>query len=161
MLIHSEAARAEGFGITLHLDSQTRTLVDEFSTSGFLGLKSGDDDATTTLVVPDSRSVIRSVTSQSVQEIAAAWGWRVEVRPVRLEELKGFTEVMAAGTAAALVPVKSVTMRSTGLKVVYCGEEPGDGVVRLLAALKGIQTGVLPDQFEWLVKVVPVEGDGK
>lgn len=65
---------------------------------------------------------------------------------------------MAAGTAAALVPIKSVTMKSTGLNVVYCGDEPGIGVVGLLKELKGIQTGRLPDVFGWLREVVaPVD----
>lgn len=155
VLQHSEAARKAGYGITLHLDSQTRTLIDEFSTSGFLGLL---ETTPPTLVVPDSRSVISSITSRSVQEIAAAWGWKVEVREVRVEELARFKEVMAAGTAAALVPIRSVVMKSTGLEVVYCADnEPGPRVVQLLKELKGIQSGVLEDRFGWLVKVVPVE----
>ncbi len=36
---HAARARELGFGITLHLDSATRTKVEEFSTSGFLGLR--------------------------------------------------------------------------------------------------------------------------
>lgn len=157
VLQHSEAARAAGFGITLHLDSQTRTLIDEFSTSGFLGVL---ETSPPTLVVPDSSSVISSITSRSVQEIAAAWGWRVDVRPVPVGELARFTEVMAAGTAAALVPIRSVTMKSSGLHVEYCaGEDPGPRVLQLLKELKGIQTGVLEDRFGWLVKVVE-EVDG-
>lgn len=156
VLQHSEAARKAGYGITLHLDSQTRTLIDEFSTSGFLGLL--ETTTPPTLVVPDSRSVISSITSRSVQEIAAAWGWNVEVREVRVEELARFKEVMAAGTAAALVPIRSVVMKSTGLKVVYCADdEPGPRVVQLLKELKGIQSGVLEDRFGWLVNVQPVE----
>ena len=79
----SERARSEGFGITLHLDSKTRSVVDEFSTSGFVGAHvRGPDDVT--LVVPDSKNVIKSVTSDSVCEIAKSFGWKVEVRPVRL-----------------------------------------------------------------------------
>ncbi|KAH0602188.1 uncharacterized protein H6S33_010611 [Morchella sextelata] len=158
VLVHSEAARKEGYGITLHLDSQTRTTVDEFSTSGFLGIKREGEK--TTLVVPDSNSVIRSVTSRSIQEIAASWGWSVEVRPVPLTELATFTEVMAAGTAAALVPIKSITMKSTNLKISYCGDEPGEGVLALLKTLKGVQTGRLPDTFGWLVEVVEPPNTG-
>lgn len=75
------------------------------------------------------------------------------------EELKEFTEVMAAGTAAALVPIRSVTMKSTGLEVVYCGDEPGEGVVALLNELKGIQMGRLEDRFGWLRRVVMPEPD--
>jgi len=77
----SERAREEGFGITLHLDSKTRSVVDEFSTSGFIGVR-GTGEGETTVVVPDSKNVIRSVTSDSVCEIARSLGWKVEVRPV-------------------------------------------------------------------------------
>ena len=78
----SDRARTEGFGITLHLDSKRHEEVDEFSTSGFLGaLVDGED---VTLVVPDTKCAIKSVTSESVQAIARSWGWKVESRPVSL-----------------------------------------------------------------------------
>lgn len=76
----SERARNEGFGITLHLDSKTRSVIDEFSTSGFIGVRGEGDDVT--VVVPDSKNVIKSVTSDSVCQIARSLGWKVEVRPV-------------------------------------------------------------------------------
>lgn len=81
VLRHSDKARSEGFGITLHLDSQTRSVIDEFSTSGFIGIKQNGDDIT--LVVPDSKNVIKSVTSDSAFELAKSFGWKVECRPVR------------------------------------------------------------------------------
>jgi branched-chain amino acid aminotransferase len=80
VLRHSEKASKEGYGITLHLDSKTRTEVDEFSTSGFIGVKKDGEEIT--MVVPDSKNVIRSVTSDSIQEIAKSRGWKVEVRSV-------------------------------------------------------------------------------
>lgn len=76
----SEKARNEGYGITLHLDSKTRTEIDEFSTSGFIGVKTQGGE--TTLVVPDSKCVIDSVTSDSCQDIAKSKGWKVEKRSV-------------------------------------------------------------------------------
>lgn len=76
----SERARNEGYGITLHLDSKRHEEVDEFSTSGFIGaLVEGEK---VTLVVPDSKAVIDSVTSDSVQQIARSFGWKVEKRSV-------------------------------------------------------------------------------
>jgi len=80
VLRHSQKAYAEGYGITLHLDSKTRTVIDEFSTSGFIGITQNGDEIS--MVVPDSKSVIKSVTSESVCEIARSFGWKVEARPV-------------------------------------------------------------------------------
>lgn len=76
----SDAARKEGFGITLHLDAATHTEIEEFSTSGFIGIKR--DGEAITLVVPDSRNIVQSVTSNSCVVIAEDLGWRIERRAV-------------------------------------------------------------------------------
>ncbi|KAL9597410.1 MAG: hypothetical protein Q9219_005163 [cf. Caloplaca sp. 3 TL-2023] len=159
----SEKARKEGFGITLHLDSKTRSVIDEFSTSGFVGAK--QEGETFTVVVPDSKNVIESVTSESVCDIARSLGWKVEKRPIQYEELPSFTEVMAAGTAAALVPIKSISMQSRKDKFVYQngGDEPGPACMKLLTTLQGIQRGKIQDSFGWLEYVeevkLPVNGE--
>ncbi|KAL2021376.1 hypothetical protein VTK56DRAFT_7241 [Thermocarpiscus australiensis] len=170
----SERARNEGFGITLHLDSKRHEEVDEFSTSGFIGaLVDGGD---VTLVVPDSKAVIDSVTSDSVLQIGRSFGWKVEKRPIKYSELPNFTEVMAAGTAAALVPIRSITRRAgrslpdhprvsfkdgeeTITYIPEGNEEPGSLFVKLLSQLKGIQLGKLKDEFGWRFEVT--EEDGK
>lgn len=146
----SDKARNEGFGITLHLDSKSRTVIDEFSTSAFIGIR--EDQGQYTLVVPDSKNVIRSVTSDCVCEIARSIGWKVERRPVTYDELPSFSEIVAAGTAAALVPIKSITMRSRKDKFIYRegSDEAGPAAVKLLSTLKGIQLGKIQDSFGWL-----------
>jgi len=154
----SEKARNEGFGITLHLDSRTRTVIDEFSTSGFVGVKREGEQYT--VVVPDSKNAIESVTSDSVCEIAKSFGWKFECRPITYDELPSFSETMAAGTAAALVPIKSITMKSKNDKFLYQdgSDEPGPACVKLLTTLKGIQQGKIKDTFGWLEQVVGPQG---
>ncbi|MCJ1339934.1 hypothetical protein MMC09_005226 [Bachmanniomyces sp. S44760] len=158
----SERARNEGYGITLHLDSKTRTQIEEFSTSGFIGVKTspGTENPSSppspliTVVIPDSKNVIKSITSDSICTIAArTLGWKVETRPITYDELSDFSEIMAAGTAAALVPIKSITMKGRGGKFTYKGSEdnePGPVCVKLLTMLKGIQQGKIKDSFGWL-----------
>ncbi|KAI9695770.1 MAG: hypothetical protein M1820_008442 [Bogoriella megaspora] len=150
----SDKARSEGYGITLHLDSKTRSEVDEFSTSGFVGIHKSDNTPEGegyTLVVPDSKNVIKSVTSDSACDLAKSFGWKVEKRQIKYEEIPKFSEILAAGTAAALVPIKSITMRSTNDMFVYQGgsDEPGPACVKLLTTLKGIQQGKIRDTFRW------------
>ncbi|KAF8846549.1 branched-chain-amino-acid aminotransferase [Acephala macrosclerotiorum] len=154
----SDKARNEGYGITLHLDSKTRTEIDEFSTSGFIGIKKEGDSIT--MVTPDSKNVIASVTSDSCQDIAKSFGWKTEVRPIKYEELPTFSEVLAAGTAAALVPIKSITRRSRNETFSYIAEndeEPGPICMKLLTTLKGIQMGKIKDTFGWNLKVEEVD----
>ncbi|KAI9782449.1 MAG: hypothetical protein M1839_004935 [Geoglossum umbratile] len=150
----SEKAMKEGYGITLHLDSKTRTVVDEFSTSGFIGITKGEE-GNYTVTVPDSKSAIKSVTSDSCVQLAKSFGWTVETRPISYTEFPTFTEVLAAGTAAALVPIKSITYESRGEKTNYAAaaEEPGPCCVRLLTALKAIQSGAAEDVFGWCERV--------
>ncbi|KAI1090677.1 branched-chain amino acid aminotransferase II [Rostrohypoxylon terebratum] len=176
----SDKARTEGYGITLHLDSSTHSEIDEFSTSGFIGAIV--DGENVTLVAPDSKSVIQSVTANSVLDIARSFGWKVEKRPIKYTELPKFSEVMAAGTAAALVPIRSITRRldpaspesisSAGThsrlsteggveKVTYIPkshEEAGPICSKLTTQLKGIQLGKVQDSFGWNYPVT--RGDG-
>ncbi|RAL03121.1 branched-chain amino acid aminotransferase [Aspergillus ibericus CBS 121593] len=146
----TEKARAEGFPLTLHLDSLTQMEVDEFSTSGFLGIRK-DEEGKVTLVVPDSGSVIESVTSDSVQGIARVLGWGVEKRRIPWDTVGQFTEVMAAGTAAAVVPIRSITRRSTGEKLEF---ESGPLCLELLTRLRKIQRGEGGEEFaDWVEAV--------
>ncbi|KAI1452637.1 branched-chain amino acid aminotransferase II [Annulohypoxylon moriforme] len=176
----SDKARNEGFGITLHLDSATHSEIDEFSTSGFIGAIADGDNVT--LVAPDSKSVIQSVTADSVLDIARSFGWKVEKRPIKYTELPKFSEVMAAGTAAALVPIRSITRRfdpaspqsisSAGAhsrlstesgveKVTFipdANEDAGPICLRLLTQLKGIQLGKVKDNSGWIFPVTRADG---
>lgn len=84
-----EAKKPEngGWNVLLHVDSKTQTCIDEFSTSGFVGITNpGHKDAeglnTPTVVVADSPAAIESITSDSVVQLAASFGWKVEKRVV-------------------------------------------------------------------------------
>lgn len=79
---------------------------------------------------------------------------------IKYEELPSFSEVLAAGTAAALVPIKSITRNSRGDTFSYIAadsEEPGPICLKLLTTLKGIQAGKIKDTFGWNSKVEEVD----
>ncbi|KAI8631512.1 aminotransferase [Xylariaceae sp. FL1651] len=162
---HIKEAGTSNYGILLHLDSKTRTEIDEFSMAGFVGIKEnlvqdGSATSTFTLVVPLQRRTIESVTSDSICEIARDLGWKTECRTVHYDELPTFTEVLAVGTAGTLVPIKSITRKSTGDVFSYNNEsdERGPCCAKLLSILKDIQQGRIEDRFGWCTKVVDVSG---
>ena len=67
---------------------------------------------------------------------------------------------MAAGTAATLVPIRSITRRSTNDKFSYlpnASDEPGPIFSKMLAALKGIQLGKIKAPDGWTVPVTEVD----
>lgn len=80
VLRHSQKAYKAGYGITLHLDSKTRSVIDEFSTSAFIGVKKDGDKIK--LVASDSKNVIQSVTGDSALRIGESFGWETESREV-------------------------------------------------------------------------------
>ncbi|KAF3099806.1 hypothetical protein TWF103_008612 [Orbilia oligospora] len=130
---HAEKAKQMGYGITLHLDAKIKHILR--SSAHRVSL---------------SNSVINSVTVNSCIEIAKFFGWNVEYRPVHYDELSTFNEVVAAGTAAALVPIKSITQLSKDAKFEYLKEdEPGPMMKELVRVLKGVQQGNEPDTFGW------------
>jgi len=62
---------------------------------------------------------------------------------------------MAVGTAAALLPIKSITRKTTRDKFIYQGGSPEAGpcCVKLSNLLKDIQKGRAEDTFGWLMRV--------
>jgi branched-chain amino acid aminotransferase len=83
-----------------------------------------------------------------------------EPAQIKYEELPSFSEVLAAGTAAALVPIKSITRRSRFEKFEYIAEdseEPGPVLTKLLTTLKGIQLGKIEGPSEWCIPVKEVD----
>lgn len=99
---HSAKAKHAGYPITLHLDSGTRTHIDEFSTSNFVALRRNPSTQRLTFVTPESPSILKSVTTKSLIELSKSFGWDVEVRPVPWSEVADFEEVAACGTAAVI-----------------------------------------------------------
>lgn len=153
----SERAKSEGFPITLHLDSQTRSEIEEFSTSGFVGFHTveADGHTTTTVVVPDSKNIVDSITSRSIQQLGGSLGWSVIKRTIKYEELKDFSEVIACGTAATIVPIASITRKSTIEKFIYQNGDraPGPCAQLLSQMLDDIYRGRVEDRFGWLLPV--------
>ena len=138
-------AKAKGYPVELYLDAKTHTYIEEFSTSNFLGItKDGK------YVTPDSKSVLPSITNNSLMQVARDLGITVERRPVMRAELKDLAEVAACGTAVVITPVSRIY---DGDKVYEYGDKVGATMQKIYDTLTGIQKGVVPDTHDWLVEV--------
>jgi branched-chain amino acid aminotransferase len=142
-----ESAKHAGYPVELYLDAKTHTLVEEFATSNFIGIKPDG-----TYVTPDSCSILSSVTNNTLQQIAKDLGMSVEARAVPYDELPEFSEIAACGTAVVITPVYEITR---GDRVIRVGAPDGCGPVlqKLYDTVQGIQYGVLPDRHGWCVEV--------
>ncbi|KAF7512375.1 hypothetical protein GJ744_001943 [Endocarpon pusillum] len=176
----SRRAKAQGYYMTLHLDSATQSEIDEFSTSGFIGVKKIEADTpangqaamatptavngeakenpklNATLLIPSSPNILHSVTSDSVVHLAQhKLHLPIARRPVPFSELASLSEVLAVGTAASVLPIASVSRLSTDEKYVFVGADgkAGEVGVELAALLKAYMRGEVEDEFGWRYEV--------
>jgi branched-chain amino acid aminotransferase len=142
-----EYAKHAGFPVELYLDAKEHKYVEEFATSNFIGITQDGR-----YVTPDSHSILPSVTNNTLKQIAADLGMKVEVRPVPFDEIGSFVEIAACGTAVVVTPVCEIVRGSTVIKI---GSQTGCGPVlqKLYETVQGIQYGELPDRHGWCVEV--------
>ncbi|OLP95944.1 Branched-chain-amino-acid aminotransferase [Symbiodinium microadriaticum] len=99
--------KAEGFMVGLYLDPTEQRYIEEFNVTNFATItKDGK------YITPESPSILASVTNKCLQQLASDMGLQVEQRRMDfLQEVNTFSEVAAVGTAAVVLPIRSLTMR--------------------------------------------------
>ncbi len=140
-------AHEQGFPVELYLDCREHRYVEEFGTSNFIAItKDGR------YVTAQSSSILPSVTNDGLQAVARELGMPVEVRPVEFEEIPGFAEVAACGTAVVITPVNEIVR---GTRVIRVGPAEGVGPVfgKLYQRYTALQVGEAEDVFGWTVEV--------
>jgi len=160
-LLPNMVSRSKGFPIGLYLDAKTQTMIEEFSTSNFVGI----DSKNKKYITPKSSSVLPSITNKSLMTIAADEGMIVEAREVMLDELESFDEVAACGTAVVVTPVGSITMLggvedsddadSEDIKKFVFGDSSEVGPItrKLYDRVRAIQYGEEEDKYGWNFKI--------
>jgi len=153
-LLPNMLSKKKGFPIGLYLDAATQSMVEEFSTSNFVGICNKKNK----FVTPQSPSVLPSITNKSLMKIAADEGLTVEARNIPVEELQEFDEVLAVGTAVVVTPVGSITRflkDGTEQKYEFGVQDGhiGETTLRLYNKVRDIQNGEVEDKYGWNVKV--------
>ncbi|KAG0644934.1 Aminotransferase [Hyphodiscus hymeniophilus] len=149
----TESGKKSGFQTILHLDSKTNSYIEEFSSSGFLGVQSDrGKPETLKIVVPDSTNFVPSITSDSC---------------IAYDEMPSFREVLAVGTAATIVAIRSITSLSRQQRFTYVEEDQHKessvtnhyAANKLTDTLWRIQQGLEDDVFGWCDKVQEPNSD--
>ncbi len=144
-LYASERAKREGFPAVLFLEAKEKKYIDEAGPANFFAIKGNK------YITPKSDSILPSITNMSLMQIAKDMGMEVERRPVAVDELSGFDEVGACGTAAIISPICSLVDRETGQTYEYCKDgKAGPVSTKLYQKLQGIQYGDEPDTHGWV-----------
>ncbi|MBT31826.1 MAG: branched chain amino acid aminotransferase [Thalassobius sp.] len=140
-------AKAEGFDQILWTDSKSHEFFEESGTMNF-----GFFIEDTFITPPASDTILDGITRKSIIELVKDKGYKVEVRPFSVTELKeAFTkglkiEAFGLGTAAVIAPFESISI--DGVKYAcYCA--PDAKMFNLKKELKGIQEGKVFDKYGW------------
>jgi branched-chain amino acid aminotransferase len=141
-LVAGDRAHHNGFSAVLYLDAREKRFIDECGPANFFGIKGN------AYITPKSDSILPSITNMSLRQLARDMGMDVEERQIAVEELAGFDEVGACGTAAVISPVKRIYDADRDVEYLY-GTEPGKISVKLYEKLRQIQYGIETDPYNW------------
>jgi branched-chain amino acid aminotransferase len=151
-LLSLKKAHEGGYSSAIYLDAREKKYIDESGPANFFGIRENK------YITPRSRSVLPSITNNSLMTLAKDVGLEVEQRQIELSELSTFEEAGACGTAAVISPIRSVV--DPQMEKVYLFSKDGNaGPVsqKLYSRLTAIQFGDEPDKFGWITIVEPTE----
>ncbi len=150
-LLAATEARKQGYAQVLWLDV-THTYVEEVGTmNAFFVI---DDEIITPAL---NGSILAGGVRNSVLEMLRTWGLKVSERQLAIAEViqaseQGrLKEAFGTGTAAVISPIGELFYK--GKKQLINKQKIGPLAQRLYNQITGIQSGDLPDQWNWLEKV--------
>jgi len=130
----------DGYVVGLYLDPLEQRYIEEFNVTNFVGITKDRK-----YVAATSPSVLVSCTNKCLMQLARDMGLEVEQRRVDfLGEIESFAEVGGVGTAAVVLPIRSLTMRD---RTFTFGQH--EVLKELKARLEAIQVGDAPDTHGW------------
>ena len=151
-LIAQQKAHDAGYSQVLWLDGVERKYIEEVGAMNIFFKISGK------VVTPSlNGSILPGITRNSTIQLCKDWGYEVEERKISAQELldaqKNGTleECFGTGTAAVISPVGK--LRYVDEVMTINGGEIGQLSQKLYDTITGIQTGRLPDEKGWRVKV--------
>ena len=151
-LIAQQKAHEAGYSQVLWLDGVERKYIEEVGAMNIFFKIAGK------VVTPSlNGSILPGITRDSTIQLCKAWGYEVEERKISAEELlqaqkEGtLEEVFGTGTAAVISPVGKLRYVDEVMEIN--GGQIGPLSQKLYDTITGIQTGVLPDENGWRVKV--------
>jgi len=140
-----QKAHDQGYGSPMYLDACSKKYIDEIGAANFFAIKDN------TYITPESTAILPSITNMSILEMVPDMGLKIERRPVAIDELGGFEEVGACGTAAVISPIGEIYDMDQDKKYAFCKDgKPGPVSTKIYEKLVAIQFGDEPDPYGWV-----------
>ena len=151
-LIAQQKAHDAGFSQVLWLDGVERKYIEEVGAMNIFFKIAGK------VVTPSlNGSILPGITRNSTIQLCKDWGYEVEERKISADELLEaqrngtLEECWGTGTAAVISPVGKLRFQDEVMEIN--GGKIGELSQKLYDTITGIQTGRLPDERGWRVKV--------
>ena len=151
LLPHEEAAK-HGCAQELYLDAAEGRYIEELGGMNVVFVRKDGS-----LLVPDSDSILPSITRASVLQVATDLGHEAEVRRVSLDEWREgaasgeIVEAFACGTAAVITPIGRLIGRD--LTIGAERATPGAVTMAIRERLTDIQYGRAEDTHGWMLRL--------
>ena len=138
-------AHEKGYSAVIYLDARSKKFIDECGPANFFGIKGNS------YVTPDSESILPSITNMSIQQVAQDLGYKVERRPMPVEELAFLDEAAMCGTAAVISPIHRIDdLDEDKTYQILPSTQAGPVCTKFYETLRGIQYGDLEDTHNWV-----------
>jgi branched-chain amino acid aminotransferase len=105
----------------------------------------------------ESGTILPGITRDSVIQLCKKWGMKVSERKLSIDEITeaskngGLQEVFATGTAAVISPIGCLHYK--GVDYPVADGKVGPVAQKLYDNLYGMQTGKVPDDMGWTVRL--------
>lgn len=149
-LLAGEEAQKKGYEQVLWLDGVERKYIEEIGAMNIMFKINGK-----VVTPPLKGTILPGITRDSVLKLLKEMGVPAEEYRISIDEIieaaqnGTLEEMFGTGTAAVISPVGKLVYKDQEMTVDHYGE---DSVAhRLYERLTGIQTGKLPDPFDWVV----------
>lgn len=145
-------AKKKGFDQVLWLDGINRRYIEEVGAMNMFFAYGN-----TVVTAPLDGSILNGVTRNCVISLAGDLGFSVEERKIDIDTIMAdissgkITEAFGSGTAAVITPVGALCYKEQNSSIGTGGV--GGFTQKLYDTLTGIQTGCLPDRFNWVRKL--------
>lgn len=147
-LYPAKLAQQEGYHQLMWTDGLTHQYIEESGTMNIMFMV-GDK----LLTCKGGETVLDGITRKSVLQIAREWGYTVEERNVRVDEIieaienGSLTEAFGTGTAATIAHIAVIS--NDGQDYVLPAVEDREFSNRVLKELNDIKTGRIADRHNW------------
>ncbi len=152
-LYPAKLAAEEGFRQLIWTDAKTHTFIEEAGTMNVVFVIND------TIITPDESkdTILKGITKRSVLDLAKDWGYKVEERAVKVDEiidaLKNGTlqDAFGAGTAATIAPISHIGYDGQTYELPSIESRTFSNKIK--AHISEYKKGNIDDKFNWLIRV--------